>query len=56
MAFALRQYQNTLEEQMYLQDLGVSFSYTDTIDAKTRKDLIEFLNTWRKEHPKNNLF
>lgn len=56
MDFALRQYQNTLEEQMYLQDLGVSFDYTDTIDAKTRKDLLEFLGEWRKEHPKPNLF
>lgn len=46
-------YKSTLEEQLYLQDLGVSFSYTDTIDAQSRKDLIIIATEWRKEHPKN---
>ena len=49
-------YNNTLEEQLYLQDNGVSFSYTDTIDAQSRKDLVNTMMHWREEHPRLNLF
>lgn len=45
-------YKDTIEEQLYLSDLGVPFSYTDTIDAQTRRDLIQIAVNWREEHPK----
>ena len=45
-------YKNTIEEQLYLSDSGVSFEYTDSIDAVTRKDLLQFMGAWREEHQK----
>ena len=45
-------YRGTIEEQLYLSDLGVPFSYTDTIDAQTRRDLIQIAVNWREEHSK----
>lgn len=50
--FAFNMYKDTIEEQLYLSDLGVPFSYTDTIDAQTRRDLIQIAVNWREEHPK----
>ena len=49
-------YTNTIEEQLYLLDSGVSFEYTDSIDAITRKDLLQFMGAWREKHPKTPLF
>jgi hypothetical protein len=43
-------YKDTIEEQLFLNDLGVPFSYTDTIDAQTRRDLIQIAANWREEH------
>ena len=43
-------YKGTIEEQLYLSDLGVPFSYTDTIDAQSRRDLIQIAANWREEH------
>ena len=34
---------------------GVSFLYTDTIDAQTREDLINQISEWRQEHKKPSL-
>lgn len=48
-------YKNAIIEQIYLQDEGVSFSYTDNIDNQTRKDLIEILVEWREDHPRLSL-
>jgi len=48
-------YRGTIEEQLYLNDLGVPFSYTDTLDAQSRRDLLQIASAWREEHPKNNL-
>ena len=45
-------YKGVIEEQLYLMDLGVSFSYTDTIDAQTRRDLLMFVGEWRKKKKK----
>lgn len=56
MNIALTAYNNTLEEQLYLQDNGVSFSYTDTLDAQMRKDLVNSMMQWREEHPRLTLF
>lgn len=50
--FAFNMYKGTIEEQLYLSDLGVPFSYTDTIDAQTRRDLIQIAVNWREEHPR----
>ena len=42
--------------QIYLLDLGVSFEYTDNIDAQSRRDLIKFIHNWKEEHkPQVNL-
>lgn len=48
-------YKNTIEEQLFLSDNGVSFSYTDTIDSQSRQDLILILLDWREKHPKETL-
>ena len=53
---ALEMYSNTVEEQIFLQDQGVSFDYTDKLDAQSRKDLINIILNWREEHPRNLLF
>ena len=45
-------YQDILEEQLYLQSEGVSFEYSDNIDARSRRDLIRFISHWREEHPR----
>lgn len=50
--FAFNMYRGTIEEQLYLSDLGVPFSYTDTVDAQTRRDLIQIAVSWREEHPR----
>lgn len=52
---ALEMYSNTVEEQIFLQDQGVSFDYTDKLDAQSRKDLINIILNWREEHPRNLL-
>lgn len=51
-SFVWRMHQDILEEQLYLQSEGVSFEYTDSIDARSRRDLIKFISSWREEHPK----
>lgn len=40
-AFTLRRHQNILRKQLYLQNHGVSFSYTDTKSYKQIEDLIK---------------
>ena len=50
--FVYEMYKGVIEEQLYLMDLGVSFSYTDTIDAQTRRDLLMFVGEWREKHKK----
>ena len=52
---ALQMYNSTLEEQLFLQDQGVSFVYTDTIDYQSRRDLINIVLQWREEHPRPTL-
>lgn len=52
--FAYDMYKGVIEEQLYLLDLGVSFSYTDTIDAQTRRDLLMFVGEWREKHKSSN--
>ena len=55
-AFVIKMYNDILEEQLYLQDSGVSFEYTDNIDAQSRRDLIKFIHNWKEEHkPQVNL-
>lgn len=49
-------YNNTMEEQLFLQDQGVSFAYTDTLDFQSRRDLINTMLQWREEHPRPTLF
>lgn len=49
-------YRNTIEEQIFLQDNGVSFGYTDTLDAQSRRELVRFMSEWREEHPRMSLF
>ena len=34
-------YYNTIDEQIFLQEQGVSFSYTDSIPAYERADLVK---------------
>jgi len=53
---ALSMYNSTLEEQIFLQDNGVSFSYTDTLDSQSRKDLVNSIIQWREDHPRLSLF
>ena len=43
------------EEQFYLLDLGISFQYSDTLDSLARKELVEYLTEWRKEHKRPTL-
>lgn len=50
---AYNMYKNTIEEQLYLQDNGVSFSYTDNIDALSRKDLVQFVSEWNDKRNSN---
>ena len=52
--FAYDMYKGVIEEQLYLMDLGVSFSYTDTIDAQTRRDLLTIVSEWRQTHENPN--
>ena len=55
--YAYDMYKEVVEEQLYLSDLGVSFSYTDTRDAQSRRDLISFAEAWRENHkPQKSLF
>lgn len=37
----LAEYSNILQEQVFLQDNGVSFSYSDSISYKERKDIVD---------------
>ena len=53
--FAFEMYKNTIEEQLWLQDMGVSFDYTDKLDFQSRRDLIRTLSNWREEHPRPTL-
>ena len=52
--FAYDMYKGVIEEQLYLMDLGVSFSYTDTIDAQTRRDLLTIVSEWRQTQENPN--
>lgn len=36
-------------------DMGVSFEFTEQLDAQTRRDLIMFIGEWRKTHKKETL-
>lgn len=53
---AFNMYKDTIEEQLWLQDQGVSFDYTDNLDFQSRRDLIRVLSEWREEHPRTALF
>lgn len=37
----LKEHTNILQEQIFLQDQGVSFSYSDSISYMERKDLVQ---------------
>lgn len=37
----LKEHANILQEQIFLQDQGVSFSYSDSISYMERKDLVQ---------------
>lgn len=37
----LREYDNILQEQVFLQDNGVSFSYSDSISYMERQDILD---------------
>ena len=37
----LKEHANILQEQIFLQDQGVSFSYSDSISYMDRKDLVQ---------------
>lgn len=37
----LKEHANILQEQIFLQDQGVSFSYSDSISYVERKDLVQ---------------
>ena len=39
--FSLKRYKNILRKQLYLQNHGVSFDYTDKLSYKQIDDLIE---------------
>lgn len=39
-AFSMRRYNNTLRKQLYLQNHGVSFDYTDKLSYHQIEDLI----------------
>lgn len=52
---AFDMYKNTIEEQFWLQDMGVSFDYSDKLDFQSRRDLIRALSDWRQEHPRPTL-
>lgn len=52
-SYIFNKYKDIIEEQLYLEDLGVSFAYTDTLDNQARLDLIKFASDWRKSHPKS---
>lgn len=52
--FMADMYRVVIQEQLFLQDLGVSFDYTDSIDNMTRRDLVEFAKDWRDLKRKNS--
>ena len=52
--YILEVYRNVIQEQLFLQDLGVSFDYTDTIDSYSRRDLIDFAKEWRELKNQNS--
>jgi len=40
-SFIITRHKNTLRKQLFLQNHGVSFSYTDTLSYKQLEDLID---------------
>lgn len=40
-SFTITRYKNILRKQLYLQNHGVSFSYTDSLGSKQIEDLIQ---------------
>lgn len=48
-SFSLRKHKNTLRKQLYLQNHGVSFSYTDSLSPKQVDDLIEVCKEYDEE-------
>ena len=47
-------YRNVIQEQLYLQDLGVSFVYTDTLDSFSRRDLLHYAQEWKELKAQNS--
>ena len=43
-----------IDEQIFLQEQGVSFSYTDTLSSFERTQLIQFYLDWREKKKNNN--
>lgn len=56
MQFIATNLNSVYEEQFYLLDLGVSFQYSDTLDSTSRKELVNYMTEWRKEHKRPTLF
>ena len=48
-AAAIRRESQVIEEQIYLQEQGVSFSYTDTITYRERQKLVEMYQEFVKQ-------
>ena len=48
-ANAVRRESQVIEEQIYLQEQGVSFGYTDTITYRERQKLVEMYQEYVKE-------
>jgi hypothetical protein len=47
-ANAIKRESQVIEEQIYLQEQGVSFSYTDSITYRDRQKLIEMYQDFNK--------
>ena len=45
----LAEYENVLKEQVFLQDNGVSFQYSDSLSNAERRDLIEAVISYMEE-------
>lgn len=50
----IERYRNILEQQIFLQESGVSFSYTDSITYFDRIDLVESYNSYLKMKNEKN--
>ena len=48
----LSEYDNILREQIYLQESGVSFSYTDTLSFNERRNLVRAYTEFIEEKNK----